>query len=86
MEKSAEKVYVIEITDDDHFHWWNLGRKQQADPYLTLNKLPQKQLGDQTAVLRHSEGSNYLYADTHVKWARLPSLWGVTRDTNAFWP
>lgn len=86
LERPADKVYVLESTDDDHFHWWNLGRKQQSDPYLPLSQLPQKQLNQQIAAARHSEGSNYLYADTHVKWARLANLWGVTRETNAFWP
>lgn len=79
-------MYVLESTDDDHFHWWNLGRKQENDPYLALAQLPQKLLNEQTAAARHSEGSNYLYADQHVKWARLAGLWGVTRETNAFWP
>ncbi len=86
VEKPAEKVYVLESTDDDHFHWWNLKRKQHSDPYPTLDKLPQKLLNEQTAPKRHSEGANYLYADQHVKWAGLASLWGTTRETNAFWP
>jgi prepilin-type N-terminal cleavage/methylation domain-containing protein/prepilin-type processing-associated H-X9-DG protein len=86
VEKPAEKVYVLESTDDDHFHWWELGRKQPGDPYPTLALLPPKPLNEQTAPTRHSDGANYLYADQHVKWARLANLWGVTRDTNAFWP
>ncbi len=86
VQEPASKVYLLESTDDDHFHWWNLGRTQPTNPYLPLAQLPQKPLNEQTAALRHSEGSNYLYADEHVKWARLASLWGLTRDTNAFWP
>ena len=85
-EKPAEKVYVLESTDDDHFHWWEMGRKKQSDPYLTLDQLPQKSRREQTAPIRHSEGANYLYADQHVKWSRFAPLWGTTQATNAFWP
>ena len=86
VESPAEKIHVLESSDDDHFHWWELGRKKASDPYLTFDKLPQKDLAPQTAPVRHSEGANYLYADVHVKWGRLQSLWGTTRATNAFWP
>ena len=86
VEKPAEKIHVLESTDDDHFHWWEMGRKKQSDPYLTLDKLPQKSLSSQTAPTRHSEGANYLYAEGHVKWSRFAPLWGVTQETNAFWP
>ena len=30
VEKPAEKVHVLESADDDHFHWWEMGRKRQA--------------------------------------------------------
>ena len=86
VEKPAEKVHVLESADDDHFHWWEMGRKKQSDPYLTPEQLPQKALQEQTAPIRHSEGANYLYADQHVKWSRFAALWGTTRETNAFWP
>ncbi|HZO87732.1 MAG TPA: type II secretion system protein [Chthonomonadaceae bacterium] len=28
VETPAAKVYVVEPTDDDHFHWWEMGRKK----------------------------------------------------------
>ena len=86
VDSPADKVYVVESTDDDHFHWWMMGRKQASDPYLTLDQLPKKKLIEQVAMTRHSEGANYLFADWHVKWSRFARLWGTTRDTNAFWP
>ncbi len=86
VERPADKVYVLESADDDHFHWWAMGRKKAGDPFIALAQLPQKALDEQTAIRRHSEGANYLYADSHVKWSRFASLWGTTRDTNAFWP
>lgn len=86
MDTPASKVYLLEPTDDDHFHWWELGRAAPTDPHLPLNKLPRKKWTEQIAPTRHGGGANYLYADGHAKWARIESLWGVTRDTNAFWP
>jgi prepilin-type N-terminal cleavage/methylation domain-containing protein/prepilin-type processing-associated H-X9-DG protein len=86
VEKPSEKVYVLESTDDDHFHWWEMGRKQQSDPMPVRNQLPPKQLNEQVAMTRHSEGANYLFAEGHVKWSRFDPLWGTTRETNAFWP
>ena len=86
IDRPAEKIHVLESTDDDHFHWWELGRKQESDPYVTLDQLPKKTFTEQTAPTRHSEGANYLYADQHVKWSHFAALWGTTRDTNAFWP
>ena len=82
----ASKVYVVEPTDDDHFHWWELGRAVLSDLYLPQDKLPLKKLVEQVARTRHSEGANYLFADWHVKWSRFERLWGTTRETNAFWP
>ena len=86
VESPASKVYVLESADDDHFHWWEMGRSGPADPYLTLAQLPPKALSGQVARGRHSDGENYLCADGHVKWGRFGILWGTTRDTNAFWP
>ena len=86
VEAPSSKIYLVEPTDDDHFHWWQLGRTVPGDPYSTLDQLPQDKLLEQVAMKRHSEGANYLYADWHVKWARLSQLWGTTRETNAFWP
>ena len=86
VETPAAKVYVIEPTDDDHFHWWEMGRKKLNDPIPPLDKLPAKLLTEQVAQTRHSDGANYLFADWHVKWARFSQLWGTTRVTNAFWP
>ena len=86
VEAPVSKVYVVEPTDDDHFHWWELGRTALSDPYLTLDKLPRKKLVEQVARTRHSEGANWLFADGHVKWSRFEKLWGTTRETNAFWP
>jgi prepilin-type N-terminal cleavage/methylation domain-containing protein/prepilin-type processing-associated H-X9-DG protein len=86
VETPADKVYVVEPTDDDHFHWWEMGRSQPGDPYLPVEKLPEKQLIEQIARTRHSGGANYLSADWHVKWSHFERLWGTTRDTNAFWP
>ena len=82
----AEKVYLLESTDDDHFHWWELGHPGKPSPILPLDQLPAKQLAEQVAQARHDKGANYLFADGHVKWARFPNLWGITQETNAFWP
>lgn len=86
VETPSSKIYVVEPTDDDHFHWWEMGRKQQSDPIPPVSQLPPKLFKEQIAGTRHSEGADYLYADGHVKWARFSTLWGPTRDTNAFWP
>jgi len=86
VEKPAEKIYFLESTDDDHFHWWELGHPGKTSPILPLSQLPMKQLNEQVAQARHDNGANYLFADGHVKWARFPTLWGTTKDTNAFWP
>jgi prepilin-type N-terminal cleavage/methylation domain-containing protein/prepilin-type processing-associated H-X9-DG protein len=82
----ARKVYVLESTDDDHFHWWELGRHAVGDPIPPLDQLPQKELLVQVAMIRHHGGANYLFADGHVKWSPFAPLWGTTRETNAFWP
>jgi prepilin-type N-terminal cleavage/methylation domain-containing protein/prepilin-type processing-associated H-X9-DG protein len=82
----AKKVYVLESTDDDHFHWWELGRHEYSDPIPPLDQLPQKELNAQVAMTRHSGGANYLCADWHVQWSHFASLWGTTHATNAFWP
>jgi prepilin-type N-terminal cleavage/methylation domain-containing protein/prepilin-type processing-associated H-X9-DG protein len=82
----ARKVYVLESTDDDHFHWWELGRSKVNDPIPPLEQLPQKELMTQVAMTRHNGGAEYLFADGHVKWAQFASMWGTTRETNAFWP
>ena len=86
METPATKIYVVEPTDDDHFHWWEMGRKQGSDPFPPVDTLPAKLLTEQIARNRHSDGANYLYADWHVKWGRFSQLWGTTQETNAFWP
>jgi prepilin-type N-terminal cleavage/methylation domain-containing protein/prepilin-type processing-associated H-X9-DG protein len=86
VERPSEKIYVLESTDDDHFHWWEMGRKQSSDPYLTLAQIPPKILHEQVAQTRHRGGANYLFADWHVKWAPLSALWGTSQQTNAFWP
>ncbi len=86
VETPASKIYVVEPTDDDHFHWWELGRVALSDPYLPLANLPEKRFVEQVARTRHGGGANYLYADWHVKWARFERLWGTTRETNVFWP
>jgi prepilin-type processing-associated H-X9-DG protein len=86
VERPSEKAYVLESTDDDHFHWWEMGRTQPSDPYLTLAQIPPKILHEQVAQTRHSGGAIYLFADWHVKWAHLSALWGTTQQTNAFWP
>ena len=85
-ESPSSKAYVVESIDDDHFHWWVIGRTAVSDPYLTIANLPQKRLVEQLAATCHSGGANYLYADGHTKWARFENLWGTTRETNAFWP
>jgi len=57
-----------------------------SDPFPSVEELPVKLLTEQVARTRHSDGANYLFADWHVKWAHFSTLWGTTRDTNAFWP
>lgn len=44
VEKPVEKLYVLESAATDHFHWWEMGRKQASAPYLTLAQLPPKAL------------------------------------------
>jgi prepilin-type N-terminal cleavage/methylation domain-containing protein/prepilin-type processing-associated H-X9-DG protein len=36
--------------------------------------------------LRHHGGANYLFTDTHVKWAKLAQIWGNATSTNQLWP
>ena len=86
VEKPSEKVYFLESTDDDHFHWWELGHPGKSSPILPLSQIPIKQLEEQVALRRHHKGENYLYTDGHAKWAHFASLWGITQSTNAFWP
>lgn len=80
------KVNVLESTDDDHFHWWELGRHSLTAPVPPLDQLPQKELNVQVAMNRHNGGANYLFDDSHVRWSPFAPLWGTTRETNAFWP
>lgn len=35
---------------------------------------------------RHGGGSNWLFADGHVKWSKLDRIWGNATTTNQFWP
>jgi prepilin-type N-terminal cleavage/methylation domain-containing protein/prepilin-type processing-associated H-X9-DG protein len=37
-------------------------------------------------TLRHSGGSNWLFADSHARWARLEQIWGNATTTNQLWP
>jgi prepilin-type processing-associated H-X9-DG protein/prepilin-type N-terminal cleavage/methylation domain-containing protein len=37
-------------------------------------------------TLRHNGGSNWLYCDGHVRWAKLASVWGNATTTNQLWP
>lgn len=76
----------MERTDDDQFHWWEMGRKQVNDPIPFFARKPSKRLKEQVASSRHTDGANYLFADQHVKWSRFEALWGTTQETNAFWP
>ena len=86
VERPAEKVYDHESPDDDHCHWWMLGRKSPDDPYLDLAQVPRDKLNEQFAPYRHRGGSNFLFADGHVKWSRFERLWGTTHESSAFWP
>jgi prepilin-type N-terminal cleavage/methylation domain-containing protein/prepilin-type processing-associated H-X9-DG protein len=86
VERPAEKVYNHESPDDDHCHWWMLGRRSGSDPYLPLEAVPADKLAEQFAPLRHNGGSNFLFADWHAKWSRLGLLWGTTQEKSAFWP
>ncbi len=86
VEQPSSKIYLHESTDDDHFHWWEMGHPGKTYPILPISDIPPGKLKEQVALKRHSEGASYLYADWHVKWSRFPPLWGVTRETNAFWP
>lgn len=86
VDSPSTKVYVLESTGDDHFHWWAMGRTSQTDPFPPIDQLPLGVLTEQVAQTRDSGGSNFLYADGHVKWGRFSALWGTTHDTSAFWP
>lgn len=81
----AEKIHVTEANDDDHCHWWTLGRTSMIDPIPAFADLPVKTRAEQFTT-RHHEGANHLYADNHVRWSRPVALWGKTKDANAFWP
>ncbi len=89
VESPSSKIYVLESKDDDHLHWWQLGRTGATDLFPTYDQLinlPQKSRLDGFAPVRHNGQSNFLYADTHVASAPLSRVWGTTQATNAFWP
>lgn len=86
VERPAEKVYNHESPDDDHCHWWMIGRTRPTDPYLTYAQIPRNKFKEHFAPERHNSGSNFLFADQHVKWSHMSKLWGTTHEDNAFWP
>jgi prepilin-type N-terminal cleavage/methylation domain-containing protein/prepilin-type processing-associated H-X9-DG protein len=89
VEQPSAKIHVLESVDDDHAHWWQIGRTSPQDPMLGFAEvvdLNDKRFKEQFAYTRHNGGSQYLFADQHTKWARLEQVWGKTRDTNALWP
>ncbi|MBC7805852.1 MAG: DUF1559 domain-containing protein [Akkermansiaceae bacterium] len=91
----AEKRGDIE---EEHFVWWFSPWPAFPAPVNTPIKQTDNLLNEITASSpeeeqeaalqsqRHSNGANWLYADGHVKWARLETVWGDATATNQLWP
>lgn len=65
--------------------WWQWPGDKQTWP-LQIGTMPKKAAMRDIALDRHNGGSNYLYVDGHVKWARFEEVWGNAQSTNQFWP
>jgi prepilin-type N-terminal cleavage/methylation domain-containing protein/prepilin-type processing-associated H-X9-DG protein len=101
MNKASETVVLAEKRGDvaeEHFVWWFtpwpawppvLNTAIQATDEA-LNRItatsPEVQQEAALQTRRHSNGANWLYADSHVKWARLDTVWGNATTTNQLWP
>jgi len=55
-----------------------------SGPYVPGPTPPSSHDGLEAA--RHNGGSNYAFADGHVKWDRYERLWGTGPETNQFYP
>lgn len=69
IEEPAQSIYIAERRDtfcDVHYHPWFGEVELPTGPGDTLNPIS-------VASLRHSEGSNFVYAEGHAKWKRFPS-------------
>jgi prepilin-type N-terminal cleavage/methylation domain-containing protein/prepilin-type processing-associated H-X9-DG protein len=65
IDQPSQSVYIAERRDDFcdvHYHPW-LGETEVPGPSNTTDPIA-------IAMMRHHQGSNYVYADGHVKWQR----------------
>ena len=63
----------------------DVGELSPADPADEGQEMETREAaGLQT--LRHSGGSNWLFADGHARWARLAAIWGNATTTNQLQP
>ncbi len=101
MNKPSETIVIAEKRgeiEEEHFVWWTapwpgwpLAVNTPITPVEeTLNNIDASSDGEEQEsglrTLRHSGGSNWLYADGHVKWAKLDRVWGNATTTNQLWP
>ena len=91
----AEKDGRIE---EEHFVWWFApwpswpvaqGTSiKPVEPALNAIGPNSSEEAQEAGIksLRHNGGSNWLFADGHVKWERLERIWGNATTTNKLWP
>jgi prepilin-type processing-associated H-X9-DG protein len=91
----AEKLGDIE---EEHFIWWAapwptwpLAQGTSIKPFEdAINDVtpdtPEPEIEGGLAIRRHNGGANWLYADGHVKWNKLETVWGNATTTNQLWP
>lgn len=101
MNYPAATVVLAEKRSDiegEHFVWWVapwpawpptlntpiIATDEAVNKITPLSPEAQQEAGLQTR--RHSNGANWLFADAHVKWAKLETLWGNATTTNQLWP
>jgi prepilin-type processing-associated H-X9-DG protein len=83
---------------EEHFVWWlnpwpqwpmAMGTPiKDREPALNaINATSAEELQEAgLQSLRHTGGSNWLFADSHAKWSKLERIWGNATTTNQLWP
>lgn len=78
--------YNYEVMEMDMPWWqWSYGNGDSTWPPRE-GIVPRQYAARDLAFDRHNGGSNYLYIDGHVKWAKFEHVWGNGQSTNQFWP